>query len=95
MKLFFHDINEVENEVFLKERDFDAAVEFIHNYGIPSYIAFNYKENYCLSHHDVDEGYNFVKILIQLDSQNIKNFPKNFTYTVNCKDFIQKNNIYF
>ncbi|MEA3290298.1 MAG: cyclic-phosphate processing receiver domain-containing protein [Campylobacterota bacterium] len=93
MRLYLDDIREPKDDSFIIVRNYDEAIEFIKQNGIPPYISFDHDLG-CDKNGDVlKSGYDFAKWLVDMDIDGIHSFPDDFKFNVHSANPIGRNNI--
>ena len=93
MRLYLDDIREPKDDSFVIVRNYDEAIEFIKQNGIPSYISFDHHLG-CDNNGDLlKSGYDFAKWLVDMDIDGIYSFPDDFKFNVHSANPIGRNNI--
>jgi hypothetical protein len=93
MRMFLDDIRVPQNDYDVIARSFEEAVEFVKNYGIPTFISFDHDLGCDEIGNILKSGYDFAKWLVDMDIENIHKFPNNFTFDIHSANPIGKNNI--
>ena len=92
-KLYLDDIRNPKSDEFMIVRSFEEAVKFVENNQIPEYISFDHDLGTDINGWLLPTGYDFAKWLIEMDLDNIYQFPNNFQYNVHSANPIGKHNI--
>lgn len=92
-KLYLDDIREPKHQGYTIVRNFEEAVEFVEQNGIPSYISFDHDLGCDESGFELKSGYDFAKWLIECDLNDVYKFPKDFEFNVHSANPIGKTNI--
>ncbi|MEA2017393.1 MAG: cyclic-phosphate processing receiver domain-containing protein [Campylobacterota bacterium] len=92
-KLYLDDIRSPKSDGYTIVRSFEDAVKFIEDNNIPEYISFDHDLGIDKNGGLLPTGYDFAKWLIEMDLDNIYQFPNNFEYNVHSANPIGKHNI--
>lgn len=93
MRMFLDDIREPKNNYDVIVRNYDEAINFVKQKGIPSFISFDHDLGCDEKGKVLKSGYDFAKWLVDMDIENIYKFPNNFSFEVHSANPIGRNNI--
>ena len=93
MKMFLDDIRVPKNDYDVIVRNFEEAINFVNENGIPTFISFDHDLGCDEIGNILKSGYDFAKWLVDMDIENIHKFPNNFTFDIHSANPIGKNNI--
>ncbi len=93
MKMFLDDIRVPKNDYDVIVRNFEEAINFVKENGIPTFISFDHDLGCDEMGNILKSGYDFAKWLVDMDIENIYKFPDNFTFDIHSANPIGKNNI--
>jgi len=92
-KLYLDDIREPKNSGYTIVRSFDEAVQFVQDFGIPTYISFDHDLGCDENGTVYKSGYDFAKWLVEIDLDDDIKFPNNFTFNVHSANPIGRHHI--
>ena len=95
MKMFLDDIRVPKNDYDVIVRNFEEAINFVKENGIPTFISFDHDLGCDEIGNILKNGYDFAKWLVDMDIENIHKFPNNFTFDIHSANPIGKNNEFF
>lgn len=94
-KMFLDDLREItdiysigEAKSFTLARSYEEAMDLITLHGIPNFISFDNDLGESTPGHNIPEGYDLCKKIVELDMDDIHQIPADFSFHVhsaNCK----------
>jgi hypothetical protein len=88
-KMYLDDIREpAKSNDYVIIRTAEAAIEYIQNYGMPTYISFDHDLG-----EDIMSGYDFAKWLVEESLNGHLIFPKKFSFNVHSANPVGAANI--
>ena len=93
MKLYLDDLRIPQDNYDVIVRSYEEAIDFVNKNGIPSYISFDPDLGCDKNGNILKSGYDFAKYLVEMDIENIQNFPNDFSFNIHSANPIRRNNI--
>lgn len=92
-KLYLDDLRKLPDNSFYLARSYRDAINYVKEYGIPSFISFDHDLGVDSNNILLPSGYDFAKWLVEMDLENLYTFPKDFDFIVHSANPVGKNNI--
>lgn len=91
-KLYLDDIRNPPDNTWVVIRNFTDALNYVLSHGAPSFVSFDHD----LGNESVDNGYDFVKMLVDFDMYLMGSFlPDDFEYTIHSANPVGSTNIHY
>lgn len=93
MRLYLDDIRTPKNKDYIIVRNYEEAIEFIKQNGIPDFISFDHDLGCDERGNVLKSGHDFAKWLVEMDIEDKYKFPEDFSFNVHSANPIGRNNI--